>query len=137
MRPNSIAARTALRAVQRELGEFVRVVPRIQSDYSEPSPDPDRRIVDVFVVVSLTPETAPFDGSRRGTKINTSTRLSQREAAIWFDPTIYEALKYELREGDQILLIERPNEPPYEVSRAPESSDRGDVIVSLVLDGNK
>lgn len=60
MRLNSIAARTALRAVQRELGEFVRVTPRIQSDYSEPSPDPDRRIVEVFVVVSLTPETAPL-----------------------------------------------------------------------------
>ncbi|UVV66758.1 hypothetical protein [Brucella anthropi] len=137
MRLDSIAARTALRAVQRELGEFVRVTPRIHSDYSEPSPDPDRLIVEVFVVVSLTPETAPLDGSRRGTKINTSTRLSQREAAIWFDPSTYEALKYELREGDQIHLIERPNEPPYEVSRAPESSDRGDVIVSLVLDGNK
>lgn len=137
MRFNSIAARTAFMAVRREFGEYVRVIPRLQTDYSDAVIDPTRPVTDVFVVVALTPVTEPLDGSRRGTKINTSTRLSQREAAIWFDPAIYAALKYDLREGDQIILKERTNEPPYQVSRAPESSDRGDIVVLLVLDGNR
>lgn len=135
MRFNSFAARTAFRAVQREFGEYVRIIPRKQSDYSDAVPDPTRPLTDIFVVVALTPVTEPLDGSRRGAKINTSTRLSQREVAIWFDPALYAALKYDLREGDRVLLKERPKEPPYQVSRAPVSSDRGDIIVSLVLDG--
>jgi len=137
MRFNSIAARTAFRAVQREFGEFVRILPRISSEYTDDAPDPDRSPTQPFVVVSLTPTTENFDGSRQGSKINTSTRLSMREAAIWFTPAAYAALMYELREGDRVVMIERPNEPPYKVSRAPETSDRGDVVVSLVLDGNR
>ena len=137
MRLNSIAARTAFRAVQREFGEVVRVVPLKESDYSEPSPDPDRRQVDVFAVVSLTPTTENLDGSRKGTKINTTTRFTQRSAAIWLRPEVYAAIGYELREGDRVLLTQRPSEPHYKVSRAPESSDRGDIIVPLVLDGNR
>lgn len=136
MRFNSPAARTAFGAVRREFGEYVRIIPRKQSDFSDGIPDPDRPVVDAFVVVALTPETASFGGSRQGTKINTLTRFSEREAAIWFDPSIYAALQFDLCEGDQVLLIERTNEPPYKVSRAPISSDRGDVVVSLVLDGN-
>lgn len=137
MRLNSIAARTAFRAVQREFGEVVRVVPLKGRDYSDPFPDPARPQVDVFAVVTLTPTTENLDGSRQGTKINTTTRFTQREAAIWLRPEVYAAIKYELREGDRVLLTQRPSEPPYKVSRAPESSDRGDIVVSLVLDGNQ
>ena len=137
MRLNSIAARTAFRAVQREFGEVVRIKPQKSSDYTEPLPDPDRPQVDVYVVVSLTPTTDNLDGSRQGTKINTTTRLTQRSAAIWLRPEVYAAIGYELREGDRVDLIQRPSEPLYKVSRAPESSDRGDIVVSLVLDGNR
>lgn len=136
MRLNSIAARTAFRAVQREFGEVVRIKPRKSSDYTEPLPDPDRPQVDVYVVVLLTPTTDNLDGSRQGTKINTTTRFTQRSAAIWLRPEVYAAIGYELREGDRVDLIQRPSEPPYKISRAPESSDRGDVVVPIVLDGN-
>lgn len=137
MRLNSLAARTAFRAVQREFGEVIRIKPQKSSDYTENLPDPDRPQVDLFAVVSLTPTTDNLDGSRQGTKINTTTRFTQRSAAIWLRPEVYAAIGYELQEGDRVDLIQRPSEPPYLVSRAPESSDRGDIVVSLVLDGNR
>ena len=137
MRLNSLAARTAFKAVQREFGEVVRIVPLKESDYSDDLADPSRKQVDVYAVVTLTPTTENLDGSRQGTKINTTTRMAQREAALWLRPEVYAAIPYELREGDRVLMTKRPKEPPYKVSRAPESSDRGDIVVPLVLDGNR
>lgn len=137
MRLNSHAARTAFTAVQSAFGEVVQIEPLIQSDFSGDLADPSRKIVKVYAVVALTPKTDILDGSRQGSKINTTTRFTQRDAAIWLRPEVYAAISYELREGDRVRMIKRPNEPPYKVSRAPESSDRGDIIVTLVLDGNR
>lgn len=137
MRLNSLAARTAFRAVQREFGEVVQIEPLIQGELSVDLTDPSRKIVKVYAIIALTPKTDILDGSRQGSKINTTTRFTQRDAAIWLRPEVYAAISYELREGDRVRMIGRPSEPPYKVSRAPASSDRGDIIVSLVLDGNR
>ncbi len=137
MRLNSLAVRTAFKAVQREFGEVVQIEPLKQGDFSDELSDPSRIIVRVYAVVALTPKTDILDGSRQGSKINTTARFSQRDAAIWLCPEVFAAIPYELREGDRVRMIQRPNEPPYKLSRAPESSDRGDIVISLILDGNR
>lgn len=137
MRFNSFAARTAFRAVQREFGEVVRIEPRKEADYTDALPDPSRPARQLTAVVALTPTVDKFEGSREGSKINTGLRVSVREATIWLPPDTYAAIGYGLREGDRILLIERPQEPSYKISRAPETSDRGDVVITLVVDGNR
>lgn len=137
MRFNSIAARTAFRAVQREFGETVRVEPRQEADYTDALPDPTRPARQLTAVVALTPTVEKFEGAREGSRINTGSRISVREATIWLTPDAYAAIGYKLVEGDRVLLTERPQEPPYKLSRAPETSDRGDVVITLVVDGNQ
>lgn len=130
---SSIAAR-AFAALDRSLGEPVRVLPRLASDYTEALPDPDRSVANTRAVVALTPKTGDFEGARHGTNINTGSRLSVRSASIWLSPSTYAAIGYEVREGDQIVMAERPDEPAYTVARNPIFSDRGDVTIYLVVD---
>lgn len=130
---SSIAAR-AFAALDRTLGEPVRVVPRLVSDYGPALPDPDRSATDTRAVVALTPKTGDLEGARHGTNINTGSRVSVRSATLWLRPSAYAAIGYEVREGDQIVLTERMNEPAYTVARNPVLSDRGDVMITLVVD---
>lgn len=129
--------RAALGAVAQTLGEIVRIEPVIQSEYADDAPDPERASKDALGVVSLTPTVEDTDGAKRGGKMSTATRLSLREGSVWFTPDAYAAIGYPLREGDRIILRERPEEQPYRVSSAPITSDRGDVAVTLVVDGSR
>lgn len=137
MRFNNPVARTAFAAVARTFGEAVRIEPRIEGTYSDDSPDPNRPLKDLSAVVSLTPMTGSLDGSRQGSKINTTTRFTQRTATIWVTPDAYASIGYDIRVGDRVILKERRNEPPYRVGRDAEISDRGDISINLVVDGDR
>ena len=137
MRFNNPLARTAFAAVARNFGEAVRIEPRINGTYSDDSPDPSRPLKDLRAVVSLTPMTGSLDGSRQGSKINTTTRFTQRTTTIWVTPDAYASIGYDIRVGDRVILKERRNEPPYRVGRDAEISDRGDISINLVVDGDR
>ncbi|MBK3745882.1 hypothetical protein G3A39_42795 [Paraburkholderia aspalathi] len=127
----------AFRAIARATGETVRIEPRISSEYADAEADPDRPIREVTATVAFTPVTDNLDGSRQGTKINTTARFSQRSASIWLTPNLYNGLGFEIVEGDAVVMVKRPKEPKYVVSRDPIFSDRGDVSILLVMDGNQ
>jgi hypothetical protein len=137
VRLGSKEAATAFEAVARAFGEKVRVEPMLSSEYSVGAPDPDRAQKEVRAIVSLSPSTEGFSGARQGSRsISTMTRLASRVARIWLKPEDYAAIGYELRAGDRIVFIERPAEPPHSVAREPVASERGDVVVHLVVEGS-
>lgn len=132
MRFNHNIAAAAFRAVARTFSERIRVVPLISSEYAAGIADPDRETVDTRATVALSPKVDDFDGVRQGRNLDTNTRFAERNASIWFPPTVYAAIGYRLRTGDRIVLVERAGSPTYSVARDPVSSDRGDVTIRLV-----
>lgn len=138
MRFNHPAAAAAFRAVARTFGEAIRVIPLQASEYTEAMPDASRAPVDTRAVVALSPMTEPFDGARSGPgKVNTMMRLAVRRASVWFPADVYGSIGYALRIGDKIVMTDRPGRPTYTVSREPISSDRGDVAINLVQEGEE
>lgn len=128
MRLNHPSAAIAFRAIARAFGETVRIEPMVSSEYAEAVVDTSRPVTTVRAAVALSPSVSSLDGIR-----GTST-LGLREARIWITPSDYVGIGYELRSGDRVILVERPSEPAYIVTRAPESSDRGDVTAYLVIE---
>jgi len=137
MRFNHPAAATAFRAVARIFGEVVRIEPLVASEYAVAVADNDRPAVAVRATVALSPTVDGLEGARRGGEFQGMTRLAQREARIWITPNDYAAIGYDLRVSDRVILVDRAGAPSYRISRRPEISDRGDVMVHLVAEADQ
>jgi hypothetical protein len=133
VRYNHPYAATAFRAVAKVFGEAVRVEPMLPAGELKPAaPDPNRAQVTTRGVIALSPTVSDFEGVRQGRSIDTSARVAERRASVWFDLSDYAAIGYALKPGDRVVLVTRPGAPAYVVARDPVSSDRGDIHVHLV-----
>lgn len=136
MRLNSRMVAVAHAAIANTFGETVRISPMVSTEYSEGA-DATRPVIEIRAVVALTPDVEAIGGARQGSKINSTTRFATRSASLWLSAAAYAGLGYDVQRGDRVYLIERAAEPPYVLSREPTKTDRDDVHIHLVREGQQ
>lgn len=101
-------------AVDRELGEAVRVTPmRSASEYTAPSPDSTRPVFDVTAVLQVGEgDETNLDGSRAR---SWRAQIPTGQAELHVDPVRFPAI-LDVAQGDRIEALDRSS-VPFEVAR--------------------
>lgn len=117
-------------AVAAQFGELVYIEPRIARDYTASRPDSSRPAVTVTGVVSSAIADTDIRGSVQGGQQTGGTRIAAAPVELWLPAATWRQLGYEVHHADAVVLIERPGEPRYSVTRIHES-DQGDHTLYL------
>jgi len=124
------AADTAITAI---MGEAIQIHPMVQSQYKGAIPDPDRPVVSVQAVFTLTPESDRLKGMKTGAEIEGFAALQVADAELWICAEVVKSLPYRPRADDRIVLAEKPGTSSYSIVR-PKPSDLGDLKFALVVE---
>lgn len=124
---------TAAAAVDRMMGEAVRIAPMVALPKREPSADPGRAVVEIVARFRLKPAEHDVGGKRieRG-GISGLTKLQGAEASLSISPVEHPKVGYDLRDGDLVtLLAPAAGVWPRWVAMAPLPHAGGSLIIPL------
>lgn len=91
-------------AVNDIFGETAYISPRVVSQYSGATPDPDRDAFEVVGIYSAAPESATFKGQRQGEGISSFTRISIDHPEFWIAALDYAATFETIKQGDLLIV---------------------------------
>jgi hypothetical protein len=119
-------------AVDRVMGEPVRITPRLALPKRPLAGDGDRAVVELVARFTLEPETVELEGQRRGTDLGGFTRMQGAEAVLVISAIEAEKLTYRLRTGDLIeMLALKHAERPRWSALTPLPSSGGLLVIPL------
>lgn len=123
-------ARHVSRVTERTWGEAVQIVPRLASDYSAASADPDRPATTVRGIVSVEQKETDMQGSRRGTQMQGTVNIATETTHVFLRPETVTALGYAIRKDDMVVLLDRAEEDRFLVTNV-ATLDGLDVLLNL------
>lgn len=121
------------RAASRIFGERVAVSPKLESEYAQPAPDPDRAAVEIRGIFGLEHDAEDLRGQRLRGEFAGVARVGIGAAHVLFTAAEYGSLGYELKRGDAVAFPEQDGAPVYSVVIA-QPLDCGDRFVLLAKD---
>ena len=111
--------------------EPVLLRPRVSTQYTERSADPDRPEVITYGIFSAGPAQEDLRGQARGGQMSGTTKLSTAAAEFWIAKPQIDQLLWLPITGDAVVLAARSGQPIYAISRV-ALSDLGDLTLILV-----
>ncbi|MBB06601.1 MAG: hypothetical protein CML03_14010 [Pseudooceanicola sp.] len=127
---NDLDAHTSA-AVKAVFAEPALLRPRMSTQYTEPSTDPDRAATATYGIFSSGPARQDLRGQAQGVQMTGMTKLSTAAAEFWIGKAQVEELTALPAKGDAITLIDRAGRPVYAIS-AVHHTDMGDLTLILV-----
>ena len=95
------------RSIGRVFGEAAIVRPRLHTDYTGYSVDPDRAPKMIDVIFSAGPEQTRLGGGGKGDLAGQS-KLQMQTASMWVPAAEIAAIPYVIRQGDAVTFEARP-----------------------------
>lgn len=96
-----------------DFGESVRIEPKAVSQYGGAGPDPQRAAFTITAVLRVGGDEQDLGGDRAG---NWKARVPSMPGALHVDRAKLPA-GMELRKGDQVVALDRPGQPRFEIAR--------------------
>ena len=118
-------------ALSSAFAETALLRPRVSTQYTERSADPDRPEAMTYGVFSAGPAQEDLRGQARGGQITGTTKLSTAVAEFWIAKPQIDQLPWLPITGDAVVLTARSGQPIYAISRV-ATSDLGDLTLILV-----
>ena len=105
--------------------------PRVSTQYTERSTDPDRAATVTYGIFSAGPAQEDLRGQARGGQMSGTTKLSTAATEFWIAKPQIDQLPWLPITGDGVVLTARSGQPSYAISRV-ATSDLGDLTLILV-----
>ena len=105
--------------------------PRVSTQYTERSADPDRAATVAYGIFSAGPAQEDLRGQARGGQMAGTTKLSTAAAEFWIAKPQIDQLPWLPITGDAVVLTARSGQSSYAISRV-APSDLGDLTLILV-----
>lgn len=127
---NDLDAHTSA-AVKAVFAEPALLRPRVSTQYTERSTDPDRAATVTYGIFSAGPAQEDLRGQARGGQMSGTTKLSTAAAEFWIAKPQIDQLPWLPITGDAVVLTARSGQPIYAISRV-ATSDLGDLTLILI-----
>lgn len=118
-------------AVKAVFAEPALLRPRVSTQYTERSADPDRPEAMTYGIFSAGPAQEDLRGQARGGQLSGTTKLSTAATEFWIAKPQIDQLPWLPITGDAVILSARSGQPIYAISRV-ATSDLGDLTLILV-----
>ena len=118
-------------ALSSAFAEPVLLRPRVSTQYTERSTDPDRAAIGTYGIFSAGPAQEDLRGQARGGQMAGTTKLSTAAAEFWIAKPQIDQLPWLPITGDAVVLTARSGQPSYAISRV-APSDLGDLTLILI-----
>lgn len=105
--------------------------PRVSTQYTERSTDPDRAATVTYGIFSAGPTQEDLRGQARRGQMSGTTKLSTAATEFWIAKPQIDQLPWLPITGDAVILTARSGQPMYAISRV-ALSDLGDLTLILV-----
>lgn len=105
--------------------------PRVSTQYTERSTDPDRAATVTYGIFSAGPSQEDLRGQARGGQMSGTTKLSTAAAEFWIAKPQIDQLPWLPITCDAVILTARSGQPIYAISRV-ATSNFGDLTLILV-----
>ena len=105
--------------------------PRVSTQYTERSTDPNRAATVTYGIFSAGPTQEDLRGQAHGGQMSGTTKLSTAAAEFWIAKPQIDQLPWLPITGDAAVLTARSGQPSYAISRV-ATSDLGDLTLILI-----
>lgn len=123
--------KTLSAALSSAFAETALLRPRVSTQYTGRSADPDRPEAMTYGIFSAGPAQEDLRGQALGGQMSGTTKLSTAAVEFWIAKPQIDQLPWLPITGDAVILTARRGQPSYAISRV-APSDLGDLTLILV-----